>query len=205
MLEEIKEAIEEIETNGEWWNLTWGYDAYLWSLNLDWREDARKIVVIITDIYTDSVYGPSWYFSSGCVTSMHAVDMAIRDTKIQLYYCQPEEEDMAKIELSENYSPQVNIAIKENNFDQLAKRNPLVRKLSWPFNQEEIKLKQLPIIDSKYYFAWVSDWRKYSFLSRVEVEISLVRTGESVSFVFYPLEKPDGTKRMSGRETSNSL
>jgi hypothetical protein len=128
MLEEIKEAIEEIETNGEWWNLTWGYDAYLWSLNLDWREDARKIVVIITDVYTDSVYGPNWYFSSGCVTSMHAVDMAIRDTKIQLYYCQPEEEDMAKIELSENYSPQVNIAIKENNFDQLAKRNPLVRE-----------------------------------------------------------------------------
>jgi len=194
MLEEIKEAIEEIETNGEWWNLTWGYDAYLWSLNLDWREDARKIVVIITDIYTDLVYGPNWYFSSGCVTSMHAVDMAIRDTKIQLYYCQPEEEDMAKIELSENYSPQVNIAIKENNFDQLAKRNPLVRKLSWPFNQEEIELKQLPIIDSKYYFAWVSDWREYSFVSRVEVEISLVRTGESVSFVFYPLEKPDGTK-----------
>jgi hypothetical protein len=64
---------------------------------------------------------------------------------------------MAKIELSENYSPQVNIAIKEDKFDQLAKRNPLVRKLSWPFNQEEIELKQLPIIDSKYYFAWVSD------------------------------------------------
>ncbi|WP_448516767.1 vWA domain-containing protein [Pseudothermotoga sp.] len=194
MLEEIEEAIGEIDTGGEWWNLTWGYDAYLWSLNLDWREDARKIVVIITDVYTDSVYGPNWYFASGCVTSMHAVDMAIRDTKIQLYYCQPDEENMAKIELSENYSPQVNIAVKENNFDQLAKKNSLVRRLSWPFNQEEIELKQLPIIDSKYYFAWLSDWRKYSFVSRVEVEISLVRTGESVQFVFYPLEKPDGTK-----------
>ena len=194
MLEEIEEAIEEIETEGEWWNLTWGYDAYLWSLNLDWREDARKIVVIITDAYTDSVYGPNWYFASGCVTSMYAVDMAIRDTKIQLYYCQPDEEHMAKTELSENYSPQVNIAVKQNNFDKLAERNSSVKRLSWPFNQEEIELKQLPIVDSKYYFAWVSDWRKYSFVSRVEVEIALVATNESVHFVFYPLEKPDGTK-----------
>uniref|UniRef100_A0A832I4N9 VWA domain-containing protein n=1 Tax=Pseudothermotoga hypogea TaxID=57487 RepID=A0A832I4N9_9THEM len=194
MLEEIEEAIEEIETEGEWWNLTWGYDAYLWSLNLDWREDARKIVVIITDVYTDSVYGPNWYFASGCVTSMYAVDMAIRDTKIQLYYCQPDEEHMAKTELSENYSPQVNIAVKQNNFDKLAERNSSVKRLSWPFNQEEIELKQLPIVDSKYYFAWVSDWRKYSFVSRVEVEIALVPTGETARFVFYPLEKPDGTK-----------
>jgi len=195
MIEEIRAAIDEIDTWGEWWNLTWGYDVFLWSLNLDWREDARKIVVIITDVYTDSVYGPNWYFSSGCVTSMHAVDMAIRDSKIQLYYCQPDEKDMAKTELSENYSPQVNVLVKENNFDKLAQKNELVKKLSWPFNQEEIELEELPVIDSKYYFAWVSDWNKYNFVSRVEVQISLAQTGESVQFVFYPLVKPDGTKK----------
>lgn len=194
MAEEIRTAIEEIDTAGEWWNLNWGYDAYLWSLNLDWREDSRKIVVIITDVYTDSVYGPNWYFASGCVTSMRAVDIAIRETGIALYYCQPDEEHMAKTELSECYSPQVNIKVKENNFDKLAERNSSVKRLPWPFNQEEIELHESPIVDSKYYFAWVSDWKKYNFVSKVKVQINLLRTGESVQFVYYPLERPDGSK-----------
>lgn len=194
MIDEIRAAIDDIGTGGEWWNLTWGYDVFLWSLNLDWREDARKVVVIITDVYTDSIYGPNWYFSSGCVTSMSAVDIAIKETGIQLYYCQPDEKQMAKTELSENYSPKVNIKVKENNFDKLEQRNPLVKKLSWPFDQQEIELKNLPIIDSKYYFAWVSDWRKYNFVSKVEVKISLAQTGEFVDFTFYPLQYPDGTR-----------
>ncbi|MEJ5229369.1 MAG: vWA domain-containing protein [Pseudothermotoga sp.] len=194
MIEEIRAAIDDIDTWGEWWNLTWGYDVFLWSLNLDWRPDARKIVVIITDVYTDSVYGPNWYFSSGCVTSMSAVDLAIRETGIQLYYCQPPEDQMAKTELSENYSDKVNIKVKENNFDKLELRNPMVKRLSWPFNQQEIELKELPIVDSKYYFAWVSNWGKYSFVSRVEVNISIAATGESTSFTFYPLQNPDGSK-----------
>lgn len=194
MIEEIRKAIGEIDTAGEWWNLTWGYDAFLWSLNLDWREDARKIVVIITDVYTDSVYGPNWYFSSGCVTSMSAVDLAIRERGIQLYYCQPDEDQMAKTELSESYSPKVNIKVKQSNFDQLAQKNSMVKKLSWPFDQSEIELKNLPVIDSKYYFAWVSDWSKQRFVERVEVEISLNKTGDSVSFSFYPLQNPDGTR-----------
>lgn len=194
MVDEIRQAIDEIDTAGEWWNLTWGYDAFLWSLNLDWREDARKIVVIITDVYTDSVYGPNWYFSSGCVTSMNAVDLAIRQTHIQLYYCQPSEEQMAKTELSENYSSKVNIKVKQSNFDQLAQKNSMVKKLSWPFDQSEIELKNLPVIDSKYYFAWVSDWSKQRFVERVEVQISLNKTGDSVSFSFYPLQNPDGTR-----------
>lgn len=194
MIQEIRAAIDDIDTWGEWWNLTWGYDVFLWSLNLDWREDARKIVVIITDVYTDSVYGPNWYFSSGCVTPMSAVDLATREKGIQLYYCQPDEKQMAKTELSENYSPKVNIKIKENNFDTLEQKNNLVKRLSWPFNQEEIELQDLPVIDSKYYFAWVSDWGKYSFVSKVDVEVALARTAESVHFTFYPLENPDGTK-----------
>ncbi len=196
MIDEIRKAIDDIDTGGEWWDLSWGYDVFLWSLNLDWREDARKIVVIITDVYTDSVYGPNWYFSAGCVSSMSAVDLAIKETGIQLYYCQPEEKQMAETELSENYSDKVNIKVKENNFDRLEKRNPLVKKLSWPFNQQEIELKNLPVVDSRYYFAWVSDWNKYTFtfISRVDVTLSIAQTGESVSFSFYPLKNPDGTK-----------
>ncbi|HBT25182.1 MAG TPA: hypothetical protein DEA58_00605, partial [Pseudothermotoga sp.] len=57
MINEIKHEIQELGTAGEGWNFTWAYDAFLWTLDLDWREDARKIVVIITDVFTDSVYG----------------------------------------------------------------------------------------------------------------------------------------------------
>lgn len=67
MINEIKHEIQELGTAGEGWNFTWAYDAFLWTLDLDWREDARKIVVIITDVFTDSVYGPNWYFFQGVI------------------------------------------------------------------------------------------------------------------------------------------
>ena len=193
MIKEIREAVDQITTAGEGWDLTWAYDAFLWTLNLDWREDARKIVVIITDVYTDSVYGPNWYFTSGCNTSMYAVDLALRETGMYLYYCQPEEENMAEIELLECYSPQVNTKVKDSNFDVLAQKNGQVKRLSWPFDQREIQLKNLSVIDSKYYFAWISNWSEYDFVSKVEVKITLTRTGDSASFVFCPLKNPDGT------------
>lgn len=194
MFEEISREIEEIGTGGEGWDLTWAYDAFLWALNLDWRESARKIVVIITDVYVDSVFGPNWYYTSGCNTSMRAVDLALKESGIHLYYCQPSEENMAETELFESYSPQVNPKVKESNFDFLEKRNDHVKRLSWPFDQSEIQLENLPVIDSKYYFAWFSDWSEYNFVSKVEVKIRLIGTSDFSSFVYYPLENPDGTK-----------
>ncbi|KAF2957236.1 hypothetical protein AS159_09405 [Thermotoga sp. Ku-13t] len=192
MAQEIAAAIDEIDTWGEWWNLTWGYDVLLWSLNLDWREDARKIVVIVTDVYTDSVYGPNWYFSSGCVSSMSAADMMLREKNIYLYYCQPPEDQMSKIELGECYSPKVNIKVRENNFDALEKINPKVKRLDWPFDQSQIELERVPLVDSKYYLSWVSDWRDHSSTDRIEVQIRLKNASASTSFVFYPFSDPQG-------------
>lgn len=198
MLDEIRKQIDEIDSWGEWWNLTWGYDVVLWSLGLDWREDSRKMIVIITDVFTDSVYGPNWYFSSGSITSMWAVDLALREKNIHLYYCQPDEEHMAKIELSECYSPKVNIKVKQNNFDVLERYNNLVKRLSWPFDQSEIELKDLPVSDSQYFFAWVSNWSKERFVSKVDVEIYLKSGGQPTKFTFYPLVDPSG-KRLDVR------
>lgn len=189
MVDEIRRAIDEIDTWGEWWNLTWGYDTLLWCLNLDWRDDARKIVVIITDVYTDSVCGPNWYFSSGCVSSMSAVDIALREKKIQLYYCQPLEDRMAKVELAECYSPKVNVRVKENNFDALERINPSVKRLDWPFDQSQIELKALPLVDSRYYLAWVSDWTAHRSVSNVEVEVLLEGSNASTGFAFHPQDE----------------
>ncbi len=189
MVDEIRRAIDEIDTWGEWWNLTWGYDTLLWCLNLNWRDDARKIVVIITDVYTDSVYGPNWYFSSGCVSSMSAVDIALREKNIQLYYCQPLEDRMAKVELAECYSPKVNAKVKENNFDALERFNPSVKRLDWPFDQNQIGLKASPLVDSRYYLAWVSDWTAYRSVSKVEVEVLLKGSNASTSFAFQPQDE----------------
>lgn len=194
MLDEIRKQIDEIDSWGEWWNLTWGYDVVLWSLGLDWREDSRKMIVVITDVFTDSIFGPNWYFSSGCVTSMWAVDLALREKNIHLYYCQPDEAHMAKVELSECYSPKVNIKVKQNNFDVLEKYNNLVKRLSWPFDQSEIELKNLPVSDSQYFFAWVSYWSEERSVSKVDVEISLKSGGQSTKFTFYTFVDPSGRR-----------
>lgn len=193
MLKELEEEIESISTGGEGWNFTWAYDAFLWTLDLDWREDSRKIVVIITDVYTDSLYGPNWYFSSGCNVSMYAVDLALRRFDIHLYYCQPPESEMAETEISEGYSPDVNPKVKLSNFDMLEKINDKVRRMKWPFDQNKIELAESPVVDSKYYFAWISDWSDYRFVSRIDVEIRLIGTSDSASFTYYPLKNPDGS------------
>lgn len=48
-------------------------------------------------------------------------------------------------------------------------------------------------MDSKYYFAWISDWSDYRFVSRIDVEIRLIGTSDSASFTYYPLKNPDGS------------
>lgn len=124
---------------------------------------------------------------------MYAVDFALRETGIQLYYCQPEQNKMAQVELEESYSQLVNDRVRLSNFDALEKINNQVRRLSWPFDQREIELKNLPLVDSKYYFAWLSDWSEYDFVSKVEVKITLSGAGNIANFVYYPLYNPDAT------------
>ncbi len=191
MVEELEYQIEELSTAGEWWNFQWGYDAFLWALELPWREDARKIVVIITDVFTDSVHGPNWYFAHGCSTSPYAVDIAMRERNINLYFCQPDEENMAKIELAENFSEMVNPKVREANFDILLRLNNLTKKLSWPFDQSEIELEQAPLADSKYHFVWVSDFTNVPYplrekISKVKVSIATADGSDQAEFNFCP-------------------
>ncbi len=190
MREEIEQQIDSIWAAHESWNLQWGYDAFLWALNLNWREDARKIVVIITDVFTDSVHGPNWYFSDGCVTSPYAVHHAMKDKKIALYFCQPEKDQMASTEVECNYSEKINPLVEKMDFDFLLTVNSLTKKLSWPFNQSEIELFQNQLLDSKYYFSWVSDFSKLTDLqkksaSKVVVSVRLFGDVNPVSFSFY--------------------
>ncbi len=191
MKAEIEQEIEEMSWAGEWWDLQWGYDAFLWTLNLNWRDDARKIVVIITDVFTDSVHGPNWYYAHGCSTSPYAVDMAMQEHNIHLYFCQPDEQNMAQIEMQQCYSELINPKVKEANFDLLLKLNTLAKKLSWPFDQSEIQLADATLIDSKYHFAWVSDFESIPHqtrdkISKVKVSISNLDQTSVLEFEYCP-------------------
>ncbi len=206
MKDEIEDQVNSIWAAHESWYLQWGYDAFLWTLNLDWRKDAKKIVVVITDVLTDSVHGPNWSYDSGCITSPFAVHLAMTERNIHLYYCQPKEDQMMKTtELRENYSEKVNPLVKKMNFDFLLKINPLTKKLSWPFDQNEIELSQSAVVESKYYFAWVSDFSNLSSTqkkSAKKVVVSIRRFGEqnATTFEFYPVKNPEG--RLAKRTTS---
>ncbi|MDK2944939.1 MAG: hypothetical protein PWQ24_1654 [Mesotoga sp.] len=84
--EELLYAIEDIDTSGEWHINTWSYDALLFSSQLDFRADSRKVVVVITDTLPETVYGRFWYFSGGSVATKSAVEIVLEEKGLELLY-----------------------------------------------------------------------------------------------------------------------
>ena len=186
--DELLLAIEEIETAGEWHINTWSYDAILFGSQLDFREDARAVIVVITDTLPETVYGPFWYFSGGSVATKRAVEIALEERGIELEYFQPEESALAHME---NYDRLINPALSESNFNYLAG----AVSLGWPFKQDLIEVDALPVSESIYYLSWESaldEITKYYRKQGFEVEVNVRRGDEQVSFKYSPFFDEEG-------------
>jgi len=181
-------AIEEIETAGEWHINTWSYDAILFGSQLEFREDSRAVMVVITDTLPETVYGPFWYFAGGSVATKRAVEIALEERGIELKYFQPEESALAHME---NYDRLINPALSESNFNRLAG----AVSLGWPFKQDLIEVDALPVSESIYYLSWKSGldeitdyYRKEGF----EVEVDVKWGDEHASLSYSPFFDEEG-------------
>ncbi|AFK06622.1 von Willebrand factor type A-like protein [Mesotoga prima MesG1.Ag.4.2] len=187
-MDELLLAIEEIETAGEWHINTWSYDAILFSSQLEFREDSRAVLVVITDTLPETVHGPFWYFSGGSVATKRAVEIALEERGIELEYFQPEESELAHME---NYNRLINPALSESNFDHLAG----AVSLGWPFKQDLIKVDALPVSESIYYLSWNSGLDEITDYYRKEgfkVEVDVKCGDEHVSLSYSPFFDEEG-------------
>jgi len=155
-VDKLREEVESIcQTGTEWWSPTTAYDALLFTPWLDFREEARKISVIITDITPQTVYGSYWYAGGCTATTLSAVKWFLQETGIELYYCLNPDQDT---DLEYYTDPDINprAGDTQSGFAALEKMGlalPLGEP-DWPFLQKNISFTSSPIVNSCYYLSW---------------------------------------------------
>ena len=182
MAAELHAAIDGhyLDLVGEGWDPPTAYDAILQALGeMPWRDepDVRRVLVVITDTLPQSAYGAYWDDDS-TASNRTAAELALEATATELYYSQPPSRDgvMAhtdmKIYSREDFNPRAGC-------QQLAKGEwdcgfaTLGTRIGWPFQQNDIPLATgRPIVDSRYYFAWVSQYAETDDRSR-RVRVSI--------------------------------
>jgi len=200
--DKLREEVESIcNTGTEWLSPTTAYDALLFTPWLGFREEARKISVIITDIIPQTVYGNFWYAGGCTATSLSAVKWFLQETGIELYYCLNSDQDT---DLEYYTDPDINprAGDTQSGFVALEKMGlalPLGEP-NWPFRQKNISFISSPIVNSCYYLNWQTLLPEKSIelpgdIQDYHIEISikvkdLDNPGQTLSKTYnYPLKK----------------
>jgi hypothetical protein len=193
-------GVMEAEEIGPWidaniwaWRESWcptvTYDALMFATDatdFDLRQDARKVIVVISDGLPQTIYGSWWHPQRWTTASLSAVEVLFKESypDIEVLYCQPP--DLRELEdyAEEDKNPRA----LRSGFDKL-KELGVAKDIPWPFQQEDIATAGGAMADSRYYFAWRSklelphDPETYSV--RVTVKVAdPERPGEFLEGVF---------------------
>lgn len=216
-IEKLREEIDNtFNAGGDWWSPTVAYDAVMNALWGGFRDDAHRVVVVITDIAPQTIYGTFWY-AGGCTAStLSGMEFFLRAHEIHLFFSHD-----ASTSGDPNYeyycNPEINprAGINESGFEALAKKNdafgrPLAVSLGWPFQQENLQsairqrvatpslfLTPLPILESVYVVSWESglEWHDVpgtpgDVLYRADISVTVPGTKTTHStFCTYPVQK----------------
>lgn len=200
--DKLREEVESIcHTGTEWWSPTTAYDALLFTPWLGFREEARKISVIITDIIPHTVYGNFWYAGGCTATTLSAVKWFLQETGIELYYClNPDQDTDLEYYTDPDINPRAGDA--QSGFAALERMGlalPLGEP-NWPFHQKNISFISSPIVNSRYYLNWQTLLPRESIelpgdIQDYHIEISIKvkdpdNPGQTLSNTYnYPLKK----------------
>jgi hypothetical protein len=164
-----------IRTGGEWWGASTTYDGILASPFLDFREDARKIILVITDVVSGTVYGTFWYSVSCTDATRSAVELFAQEQDVEIFYSQNPDphpnfsaycDSGANPRACDQGNPDWNIegsGYMDLHWGPLDNQKTAT-ELAWPFSAQDFidKLGDIekPFIDSRYLFTWEStiDW-----------------------------------------------
>ncbi len=171
MRTELDAEFDRYQTGGESWRPTPIYEALLLVHNdqadwLDWRADARKKIIVVTDSIAQTPYGSDWYFAHSSSATRNSVELlygtdSARPIDIlyaQAPYAGDPDKDLsvadfcAKNDDGESYTPRS--CGSEAGFSSFG------APLSWPFSATDLyahlELAPDQLAEAKYYFAWKS-------------------------------------------------
>jgi hypothetical protein len=188
--EEIGPWIDDgIGGSAEDWMPTVTYDALMFATDateFDFRQDARKVIVVISDGLPQTIYGSWWHPQHWTAASLSAVEVLFKESypDIEVLYCQPPDLRELQDYAEEDKNPRA----LHSGFDKL-KQLGVAKDIPWPFQQENVSLTGGDIADSRYYFAWWSrlELPSYPETYRVRVTVKVAdpeRPGEFLEGVF---------------------
>ena len=162
--------VEQIEywlsrTGGDWWSPTMAYDAVMFTPWYGFRDEARKVCVVLNDLVPQTVYGTFWYPGGCTAATASAMELFLQETGIELYYCQHTGYDLTDVDyqfyMDDEINPRAGDA--ESGFVSLKdpRGNPLATPLAWPFSRRNFMetlgiTSPRPVKDSLYLLAWES-------------------------------------------------
>ncbi|MFO8010338.1 MAG: PKD domain-containing protein [Dehalococcoidia bacterium] len=212
-LDKLREGIESVfRTAGTWWSPVAVYDCLLLTPWLGFREDARKVVISITDIPPQTIYGTFWYPVSCTAATRSAVELFLENNPdIELYYClNPDDNVDYHLYYKKEINPMAGDGLNKDGLGSgwgaLESRGYATglraapEAAPWPFDQSLIRLTETEVSDSKYYFVWEPDfdWKTWNeiehepedYLFRTTIEVTLPATGETLTATMdYPIVK----------------
>jgi len=169
----LHEAIDGMYGGGEWWAPSAVYDAILFTNWWGFRPDARKIVVVITDIPPLTVYGSFWYSGHGSAATRSAVELFAGEFGLEIFYSRnPETHNALEGYTDPDINPRAgdegdsDRGVEPSGLDALAWGDgESAVDIGWPFAADALwaalAVPVQEITDSEYLLAWVTtfDWR----------------------------------------------
>ncbi|MBW1808611.1 MAG: hypothetical protein JRJ87_10490, partial [Deltaproteobacteria bacterium] len=162
-----------IRTGGEWWVPNVAYDAILTTPYLGFRPDARKIVLVVTDIVPQTIYGAFWYTISCTNATATAVEKFAESDGIEIYYAKnPADHPNFTGYCDSEINPRAcggnpDWGIGGSRLTDLRwGLGQQAVQLNWPLDASDFYIKlgvnpQLPVLDSKYYLLWETNFTFY--------------------------------------------
>lgn len=206
-----------VRTGGEWWSPTVNYDAILASPWYRFRPEARKVVLVLTDIVPGTVYGTFWYPISCTNVTATAVELFAAEQGVEIYYSRnpsphPNAEDYCQPDMNPRACPGGNEqwGITGSGLGDLAwPGGGSAVQLDWPLDAADVYGKltggDQQLADSQYLLTWESNFDLYDPVSlpgheeeyRVEVTLAVSDPelpGELLDNVFSaPIKVPSYT------------
>ncbi len=218
---EINELRKEVKSTchagSEGLSPTAAYDALLFTPWLGFREETRKICIIITDITPQTVYGTYWYAGGCTATTLSSAQWFLQETGIELYYClNPDQDEDLEYYTDPDINPRAGDT--QSGFAALEKMElalPLGEP-DWPFRQKNISFISSPIINSRYYISWKTLLPEKSIelpgdIQDYHIEITLQvkdpeNPGQTLSKTYnYPLQKQIGSLKIEVTDSQGRL
>jgi hypothetical protein len=175
-LAELRDEVAAMNTEGEGWSPPVIYDALLFLTDnvadgLDFRRDADKYILVATDTISRTSYGAHWYAADSVATNRTAVELAYADRDVTiLYSVGTEDGDEHRVSYCHaDYNPKA--CSRDGELTDLGV------SLGWPLTSAsvlaELDLGPTEVVESKYYFAWLSSLDRYEAGENHRIEVTL--------------------------------